>query len=182
MQYIRHYDSPLGGIVLSSDGDALTGLWFEGQRHFGSTLDGERANVEEEIVAGERLTVLDDACRWLEIYFSGKAPDFTPKLSLLTTHFRKRVCEIIQAIPFGKTMTYGEIAEAIASERGLERMSARAVGAAVGHNPISLIIPCYRVLGADGKLTGYAGGLDRKVKLLQLEGNDFSQFTFLRHC
>ena len=161
MVYTWHYDSPLGGITLASDGDALAGLWLDGQHIFADSLEKER---EEKL-----LPVFEDTCRWLDIYFSGKDPGFTPKLSVCTTDFRKRVLEILLTIPYGKTMTYGEIAAQIAREKGLEQMSAQAVGGAVGHNPISLIIPCHRVVGAGGSLTGYAGGIDKKARLLQME-------------
>ncbi|MBR5042066.1 MAG: methylated-DNA--[Bacteroidales bacterium] len=161
MDYTWHYDSPLGGMTLASNGEALVGLWFDGQRYFAEALDAEHQE--------EMLPVFDDTCRWLDIYFSGKNPDFTPKLNMRTSAFRKRVWEIMLTIPFGQTMTYGEIAAQIAKEKGLKKMSAQAVGGAVGHNSISLIIPCHRVVGANGSLTGYAGGIDKKVRLLQME-------------
>ena len=157
MDYTWHYDSPLGGITLASDGDSLVGLWFDGQKHFAGGLDPEH---EER-----RLPVFDDACRWLDAYFSGRVPDFTPKLKLRTTAFRRKVWEILLTIPYGKTMTYGEIA----AKLGGGPMSARAVGGAVGHNAILLIIPCHRVVGSRGTLTGYAAGLDRKARLLWME-------------
>ena len=161
MDYTWHYRSPLGGITLASDGEALTGLWFDGQKFFG---DGLGPLCEEKY-----LPVFDDTCRWLDCYFSGKAPDFTPKLLLRTSPFRKAVCDIMLSIPYGQTMTYGELASRYASLNGLTRMSAQAVGNAVAHNPISIIIPCHRVVGTDGSLTGYAAGLDRKHRLLELE-------------
>ena len=161
MDYTWHYDSPLGGITLASDGEALVGLWIEGQKSSADALDPE---PEEK-----RLPVFDETCRWLDIYFSGKDPGFTPKLSMRTSAFRKKVWEIMLSIPFGQTMTYGEIAARIAREEGLKRMSAQAVGGAVGHNLISIIIPCHRVVGTNGDLTGYGGGIDKKVRLLQLE-------------
>lgn len=160
MEYIHRYDSPLGGITMASDGEAITGLWFEGQRYYADTLDTDH---EEKA-----LPVFAQADRWLNIYFSGKAPDFTPPIQMKATSFRKAVWEIMLTIPFGQTMTYGEIAERIAKQSG-SRTSARAVGGAVGHNAISLIIPCHRVVGSNGSLTGYAGGIDKKVKLLALE-------------
>jgi methylated-DNA-[protein]-cysteine S-methyltransferase len=166
MEYIYHYDSPLGGITMASDGKALTGLWFDGQKYFGNGLDKD---VRKDI-----LPVFDQTVQWLNIYFSGKAPGFTPPLNMKTTPFRKSVWEILLTIPFGKTMTYGEIANRIARQNGLSRMSAQAVGGAVGHNAISLIIPCHRVVGANGSLTGYAGGIDKKAKLLALEQVDMS--------
>ena len=166
MEYIHHYDSPLGGITMASDGKALTGLWFDGQKYFGNGLDN---NIRDE-----SLPVFDQTDQWLDIYFSGKAPGFTPPLNMKTTPFRKAVWEILLTIPFGKTMTYGEIADRVAMQNGLSRMSAQAVGQAVGHNAISLIIPCHRVVGANGSLTGYAGGIDKKAKLLALEQGDMS--------
>ena len=161
MDYISHYNSPLGGITLASDGEALTGLWFDGQKFFGDTLQPQSREAD--------LPVFQETRRWLDIYFSGRGPGFSPKLCLRGTPFRKAVWEILLTIPFGKTMTYGEIAARIAARMGLGSMSAQAVGGAVGNNPISLIIPCHRVLGAGGSLTGYAGGLDKKIRLLQME-------------
>ena len=162
MDYIWHYDSPLGGIILGSDGKALTGLWFDGQEHF--------AVAPPSQAECRRLPVFDETCRWLDIYFSGRDPGFTPELSLRGTPFRKAVWDILLTIPFGRTMSYGEIASAIARQKGIARMSAQAVGGAVGHNPVSIIVPCHRVIGTDGSLTGYAGGLDKKARLLDIEG------------
>ena len=161
MDYTYSYLSPLGGITLASDGSSLTGLWFDGQKYFGSTLPA----VHRE----QALPVFDETVRWLDIYFSGKIPDFTPPLALPACPFRKMVWEILLTIPYGRTMTYGEIAAEVVKRSGTGRMSAQAVGGAVGRNPISLIIPCHRVIGASGKLTGYAGGLDKKIRLLQME-------------
>lgn len=166
MEYIHHYNSPFGGITSASDGHMLTGLWFDGQKYFAQSLDPEH---EEKM-----LPVFEQADRWLDIYFSGKDPDFTPPLSMKTTPFRRAVWDILLTIPYGHTMTYGEIAAMIAEQQGLPGMSAQAVGSAVSHNAISLIIPCHRVVGADGSLTGYAGGLDKKRKLLALEHVDIS--------
>lgn len=162
MDFTTRYRSPLGGITMASDGEALTGLWFDGQKHYADVLD--KANVEQP-----NLPVFAQTRRWLDIYFSGQKPDFTPLLKPKGSPFRQLVWEILLSIPYGKTMTYGEIARAIARKNGLERMSAQAVGNAVGHNPIALIIPCHRVLGADGSLTGYAAGTDKKGLLLDLE-------------
>ncbi len=172
MQYIDHYDSSLGGITIASDGESLTGLWFDGQKYFGDTLSGEYEN--------RSLLVFEQTKQWLDIYFSGKEPNFTPELKMIATEFRKEVWEIMLAIPYGQTMTYGEIAEKISLKRGLVRMSAQAVGGAVGHNSISLIIPCHRVVGSDGSLTGYAGGIDKKLQLLTLEKADTSKFFIPR--
>lgn len=161
MEYTQHYNSPLGGITLASDGTSLIGLWFDGQEYFADALEKEHEEKD--------LPVFVETRRWLDIYFSGRQPDFTPPLRMKTTPFRKMVWEIMLTIPFGETMTYGAIAVRIARQKGLRQMSARAIGSAVGHNSISLIIPCHRVVGSEGKLTGYAGGLDKKVKLLELE-------------
>jgi methylated-DNA-[protein]-cysteine S-methyltransferase len=159
--YIHHYNSPLDGITLASDGKSLTGLWFDEQKHFPHNLISESTEAE--------LPIFTQAIKWLDTYFDSEVPDFTPPISLQTTPFRKAVYEILLTIPYGQTMTYGEIADIIAEQKGIERMSAQAVGGAVGHNPISIIVPCHRVIGTDGSLTGYAGGLDRKIKLLKLE-------------
>lgn len=168
MTYTYHYHSPLGGITLASNGSALTGLWFDGQKYFGDTLPRE--------YTVKKLPIFNEAARWLDIYFSGVAPDFTPPLSMETTPFRKAVWEIMLTIPFGQTMTYGMIASQIAQKKGLSHMSAQAIGGAVGHNSISLIIPCHRVVGTNGSLTGYAGGIDKKLQLLTLERVDISAF------
>lgn len=161
MEYTHHYDSPLGGITLASDGEALIGLWFDDQKYYTDTLSEKNEPKE--------LPIFELVDKWLDIYFSGKEPDFTPPLSMKTTPFRKAVWEIMLTIPYGQTMTYGEIAEIIAKQKGIEKMSAQAVGGAVGHNSISLIIPCHRVVGTNGSLTGYAGGLDKKIWLLEME-------------
>ena len=161
MVYTYHYTSPLGIITLAGNGESLTGLWFDGQKYFPLNLIAESTVAE--------LPIFTRTCNWLDIYFSGNIPDFTPSIYLNTTPFRKAVYDILLTIPYGQTMTYGEIARILAEQKGVERMSAQAVGSAVGHNPISIIIPCHRVVGADGSLTGYAGGLDRKIELLKLE-------------
>ena len=161
MIYTFHYKSPLGSITLASNGKSLTGLWFDEQKHFPHNLLSASTKAE--------LPIFTQTIKWLDTYFIGEVPDFTPPISIQTTPFRKTVYEILLTIPYGQTMTYGEIANIIAEQKGIERMSAQAVGGAVGHNPISIIIPCHRVVGADGSLTGYAGGLDRKIKLLKLE-------------
>lgn len=162
MDYIYHYQSFLGGITMASDGTHLIGLWFDGQKYFADSL---RRPVQEK-----SFPVFKDTCRWLDTYFSGKDPGFTPPIAMRTTPFRKQVWEIMLQIPYGRTLTYGEIADKIAKKRGMKKMSAQAVGGAVGHNSISLIIPCHRVIGAGGNLTGYAGGIKTKIKLLNLEG------------
>ena len=161
MEYIHHYDTPLGGITMASDETALIGLWFDGQKYFADALGDE---YEERT-----LPVFKETDRWLDIYFSGKQPDFIPPLHMKTTDFRRSVWELLLTIPYGQTMTYGEIAAKIAAKNGMAKMSAQAVGGAVGHNAISLIIPCHRVIGSNGSLTGYASGIDKKIKLLELE-------------
>lgn len=166
MTFIQHYDSPLGGILLAADEIGLTGLWFDGQKYFASDLPAER--VEQDTPA------LSEAKRWLDIYFTGREPDFTPPLHPIGSAFRRDVWEMLLQIPYGQTITYGGIARQLAAKRGLPRLSAQAVGGAVGHNEISIIIPCHRVVGTNGSLTGYAGGIDKKVKLLELERTDMT--------
>ncbi len=161
MLYLHRDASPLGEMTLASDGAALTGLWFDGQR---PPLDLSKAREAEEL-----LPVFARTLCWLDIYFSGRAPDFTPPLRLSGTVFRETVWDLLLTVPYGKTVTYGELARLAAARLGLARMSAQAVGGAVGANPVSIIVPCHRVLGADGSLTGYAGGLDCKRFLLELE-------------
>ena len=156
MDYTCHYDSPLGGLTLAGDGTALTGLWFDGQQAPAGRTDRD-------------LPVFGPACRWLDLYFSGRDPGFTPPLLLRGTAFRRAVWDVLLTIPRGRTMTYGEIAEQIAVQTGVPRMSAQAVGGAVGHNPVLLIVPCHRVIGSGGSLTGYAGGIEKKKWLLKLE-------------
>lgn len=167
MQYISHYRSPLGDLLLAADDTGLIGLWFEGQKYFALHLDKER---EERA-----LPLFERVKEWLDLYFSGKKPDFSVPLHLIGTEFQKEVWEFLLAIPYGQTTTYGEIAGKLAARKGLPHMSAQAVGGAVGHNPISILVPCHRVVGANGNPTGYAGGIDRKVKLLTLEGVDLGK-------
>lgn len=161
MLYTMYYPSPLGRMLLAADGEGLVGAWFEGQKYYGSAL--------EDDVLQEKNDILRRAEQWLDLYFSGTEPDFTPAIHLTGSDFRKQVWKLLLEIPYGKTRTYGDIAEQIAAENGRKSMSAQAVGGAVGHNPVSIIIPCHRVVGAKGSLTGYAGGLDRKAKLLEWE-------------
>lgn len=164
MQYTSHYESPIGGILLAADRVGLTGLWFDGEKYYAKRLDPEHEEKD--------LPVFEDVKRWLTIYFSGREPDFTPPLHITGSPFQLAVWEVLRKIPYGKTATYGEIAKIIAKQQGLPRMSAQAVGGAVGHNEISIIIPCHRVVGTNGSLTGYAGGIDKKIKLLSLEKAD----------
>ena len=161
MHYIQNYESSLGKIILASDGTCLTGLWFEGQKYDREGITG--------LCQEENLLIFDQTCQWLNLYFEGKEPEYTPPIQIKTTEFRKLVWEILLTIHYGETMTYGEIAEELTRRQGYGKMSARAVGGAVSHNAISIIIPCHRVVGAKGQITGYAGGIDRKMKLLSLE-------------
>lgn len=161
MQYINYYESPFGTLTMASDGEALTGLWFAGQKYYAATLASEYVEAD--------LPIFADTKRWLDCYFAGQKPDFTPKLAPQGSDYRQDVWRILLTIPYGSTLTYGEIGAQIAKARGVAKMSAQAVGGAVGHNPISIIIPCHRVVGANGNLTGYAGGIDRKLALLEIE-------------
>ena len=153
--------------MLAADETGLRGLWVDGQKYFARVLSAER--IEQNTPA------LTEAKRWLDIYFAGKEPDFLPPLHPTGSAFRQSVWEILLKIPYGQTITYGDIARQLAAKRGLANMSAQAVGGAVGHNEISVIIPCHRVVGANGSLTGYAGGIDKKIKLLKLERADMAQ-------
>lgn len=157
MDFISHYNSPIGRMTMASDGTHLIGLWFDGQKFFASTLDKDYKERDD-------LPIFDETRRWLNLYFAGKVPDFTPTLLMRASDFRRRVWKVLLEIPSGQTITYGEIAQRIGKPK-----AAQAVGGAVGHNPISLIIPCHRVIGSDGSLTGYAGGIERKKNLLDLE-------------
>ena len=167
MDFIHHYESSLGSITIASDGEALTGLWFDGQRHFGGTLSADRQETF--------LPVFAEADRWLDRYFSREIPDFTPPLNLRGTSFRLLVWKQLLLIPYGQTLSYGQLADRLSVRTGC-RVSARAVGGAVGHNPVSLIVPCHRVVGADGRLTGYAGGTGRKAALLRMESGITNTF------
>lgn len=169
MQYTAKYRSPMGEILLAADESGLTGLWFEGQKYYADSLAREHEEKE--------LPVFQTVKNWLDIYFSGKEPDFMPPVHLIGSPFRLGVWELLRQIPYGKTVTYGELAKRIASQRGLSSMSAQAVGGAVGHNAISIIVPCHRVVGADGSLTGYASGVDKKERLLTLEGVDMETLS-----
>ena len=161
MLYTTHYDSPLGGMTLVSDGTALIELDFDRQKNFPEGPDAKRQE--------KSLPVCEETCRWLDLYFAGKEPGFMPVLNPTGTAFQMSVWEILRTIPYGETTTYGAIAKRLEKSTG-KRMSAQAVGGAVGRNPISILIPCHRVIGADGSLTGYAGGLDKKESLLRIEG------------
>ena len=168
MTFIRYYSSPLGGILLAAEEFGLTGLWLDGGKNLAAKLPAVYTEKETRILA--------EAERWLDCYFSGKEPDFLPPLHPIGSPFRLAVWSILQQIPYGETTTYGEIARELTRRGGPPRMSARAVGGAVGHNKISILIPCHRVVGANGSLTGYAGGIEKKRRLLEIEHADMSRF------
>ena len=169
MVYTSHYDSPIGTLLLAERDGKLVGLWMEGQKYFLGSL-------REETQERESSPVLRQAGLWLDRYFAGKRPAISElPLTPIGSEFRKEVWQVLCEIPYGETTTYGEISQKIAARRRLERMSAQAVGGAVGHNPISIIVPCHRVVGSNGSLTGYAGGLQKKIKLLTHEGVDMGR-------
>ena len=168
MQYPAAYQSSVGDVLLAADETGLTGLWFEGEKFYALSLDPEHEERETPIFAITR--------RWLDIYFSGHEPDFMPPVHMIGSEFRRCVWELLLQIPYGTAVTYGDLARQVARRRGLRRMSAQAVGGAVGHNEISIIVPCHRVVGTNGSLTGYAGGVDKKRRLLELEGVDMEKF------
>jgi methylated-DNA-[protein]-cysteine S-methyltransferase len=162
MEYIRKIKSPVGVLTVSSDGQNISGLWIEGQKYFAKTL--------EKDVLEQNLPIFENVREWLDIYFSGGEPDFMPPLMPKGSPFQRSIWNYLCKISYGQTTTYGELAKRFESENRGKPTSARAVGGAVGHNPISILIPCHRVIGKNGNLTGYAGGIDTKIKLLQLEG------------
>ncbi|MDL2281471.1 methylated-DNA--[protein]-cysteine S-methyltransferase [Selenomonadales bacterium OttesenSCG-928-I06] len=161
MMFFCRYKSPVGLLTITSDGQNITGIWLEGQKYFAATMDSEA--IEKEV------PVFDSARRWLDLYFAGKEPDFALPLAPKGSEFRQAVWEILCRIPFGSVITYGDIAKQLVKKSDGKKVSAQAVGGAVGHNPISIVIPCHRVVGSNGSLTGYAGGIDKKVFLLELE-------------
>lgn len=170
MSYTWFYKTPDGisNMWMTSDGEYLTGLWFEGSKDAGK----HRESSEEKL-----LPVFQEVIRWLDIYFSGRVPEFTPKYRVdHLTEFRKDVIDAMLNIPYGSLITYGEIAEMLAKKRGIKRMSAQAVGGAVGWNPICIIIPCHRVMGSGNSLTGYGGGIQNKRALLEIEHHDVNKF------
>lgn len=166
MDYVCTVASPVGPLTLASDGQALIGLWLEGQKYFEATL-GEAEQCPD-------LPIFDDARTWLERYFQGSDPGPLPRVNPRGTEFRQRVWHLLAEIPYGELTTYGQLAKRLEQQTG-SRASSRAVGGAVGHNPISIILPCHRVVGASGSLTGYAGGVQKKIALLELEGIDCSK-------
>lgn len=169
MVYSTKYISPIGEILLASDGDSLVGVWMEGQKYYIST-------VNEEMVEKKDLPVFIKTTKWLDEYFAGNKPNISElPLDPKGGEFRKNVWDVLCHIPYGELTTYGEVGKKVAEKMGKESMSGQAVGGAVGHNPISIIIPCHRVIGSNNSLTGYAGGIDKKIKLLKLEGVDISK-------
>lgn len=170
MTYKYYYETPdnFDDILMSSDGEYLTGLWFAGS----SDSSKHNTNLEEK-----NLPIFRETIKWLNIYFSGKNPNFTPKYKINNlTQFREEVIDIMNTIPYGETITYNDISKTIAEKRNIKRMSSQAVGGAVGWNPICIIIPCHRVVGTNGSLTGYGGGIKNKIELLKLENNDMSKY------
>lgn len=167
MIYTCRYKSPLGDILLAADEIGLTGLRFDGQKYFANTLPEDHIPQETEILTAAK--------RWLDIYFYGEEPNFIPPLHPTGSIFRQEVWKILLEIPYGQTITYGEIARRMTAIKNISHMSAQAVGGAVGHNEISIIIPCHRVIVTNGSLTGYAGGIDKKIFLLKLEHTDMSR-------
>lgn len=156
MDYITYYSSPIGRITVASDGDAIVGLWFDQQKHYASVLDSNKYQQDN-------LHLFKTVFNWLDIYFSGNQPNFSPKINMRGSCFQRRVWNILLSIPYGEMITYGTIA------KQLNCRSSQVIGGAVGRNPISIIIPCHRVVGTNGKLTGYAGGINKKHWLLNLE-------------
>lgn len=170
MTYKYKYQTPnvFSNIIMNSDGEYLTGLWFEDSRDFSKHI----IDCEEK-----ELEIFRETRKWLDTYFSGKNPNFTPKYKIKNlTPFRQEVIDIMNSIEYGKVVTYNDISKIIAKKRNIKRMSSQAVGGAVGWNPICIIIPCHRVVGTNGSLTGYGGGIKNKVELLKLEGNDMSKY------
>lgn len=165
MRYIHYYESPIGQILLTADEQGLTGLLLQGE-------DWPPEEGYTEIIT----PAIKSAVQWLDIFFSGQIPNFTPPLRLQGSPFQLEVWELLLKIPYGEVITYGDLAKQIAKNRGIKRMSAQAVGGAVGSNPISIIVPCHRVIGSNGNLTGYASGLDNKIALLKQEGFNMNQF------
>lgn len=166
MQTVSYYNSPIGKILLASDEQGLIGLWLDTDRYYGDNLDKEYSEGGNKYLASAK--------KWLDIYFQGKEPDFTPQLHLIGTDFQKRVWQALLKIPYGMTTTYKDIAVQAAKDK--DHLPIRATGGAIGRNHICIIIPCHRVVGANHNLTGYGGGIDKKIQLLKLEGVDINQF------
>ena len=168
MNYYIEYQAPIGDLLIISDGENIIWLGVSGQKY--------AENVLQDSVLNSNLQIFADVRQWLDLYFSGVEPPFAIPLAPTGTLFRRAVWDILCEIPYGEVLTYGDIAKKIAKQQGKERMSAQAVGGAVGHNPISILIPCHRVVGAGGNLTGFASGMEKKIKLLGLEHIDMQHF------
>lgn len=168
MYYYSNYRSPLGNIILASNDHSIIGLYIGNHKYLDSLL-------EEDIIENKDINVIKEGVKWLDDYFDGKKPSIS-RLSLAPRggEFRQEVWSLLLEIPYGQLTTYGDIAKEVAKRMGKEKMSAQAVGGAIGHNPISIIIPCHRVVGKSGSLTGYGGGIETKVKLLEHEGVDMT--------
>lgn len=164
--YTHLSPSPFGNLLLSADDTGLTGLWFEDQKYYAAGLTSDIINTK----TCSEHPIFTQTQKWLNLYFKGVEPDFTVPIHLTGTDFQKKIWALLLEIPYGETTTYGTLAKKYAQKHGLSHMSAQAVGSAIGHNKIGILVPCHRVLGADGSLTGYAGGLDKKKRLLRLEG------------
>lgn len=170
MYYFTTYPSPVGILTLACDGESLVGLWTEGQKYHGDT-------IPEAMIENNDIPLFDTTKKWLDRYFAGEKPSISElPLAPIGGAFRQGVWHILREIPYGEVMTYGGIAKKMAEKMGKKSMSSQAVGGAVGHNPISIIIPCHRVVGSNGSLTGFAGGIQMKIKLLELEKADLSGF------
>lgn len=173
MHYTSTYQSPLGELMLAADEVGIVGIWFSGAKYYACCLDKNHAPRETAHIT--------EGKRWLDVYFSGEQPGFTPPIHMIGTPFQQVVWEILLTIPYGSTTTYRSVAEQVAKAIGANTMSAQAVGTAVGKNNISLIVPCHRVVGTNNSLAGYAGGIDKKVTLLKLEGGYQDKFFVPKH-
>lgn len=179
MYYSTHYKSPVGDILIASDENNIIGLWIGKQKYIANTMP-------KNIIEKDNLPILQEGISWLDDYFAGNKPQLSKlPIAPIGGEFRQQVWKILTEIPYGELTTYGSIAKEVAKRMGKEKMSAQAVGGAVGHNPISIIIPCHRVVGSNGSLTGYAGGIEKKIKLLKHEGIDMTKFlcpyTLINH-
>jgi len=171
MYYSTTYLSPVGKITLASDEDNLIGLWNEGQKYHGDT-------IFKNMIEKNNIPILESTKKWLDSYFAGEKPAISQlQIAPIGSEFRQQVWNILCELPYGTVITYGDIAKKVAAKLNKKSMSSQAVGGAVGHNPISIVIPCHRVIGSNGSLTGYAGGIQIKIKLLKLEGIDMSGFS-----
>lgn len=175
MIYKTYYKSPIGNMLLASKDNELIGLWIEGQKYYLS-------NIKEKLIENDKEEILIRTKNWLDRYFKGEKPKIKElKINPIGTNFRQAVWKILCDIPYGETISYNDISKKIAKQRKIKKMSAQAIGGAVGHNPISIIIPCHRVVGANGNLTGYASGIDKKIQLLKLENVNIDKLFILKN-